>query len=197
MTDPRLIESAWPTSLLPPPPPPPPPGADRPWMGRRAMWFIPAGVVAIIIALQALGTSDNVEQHLEPGDVVTDLNNLRRGQCIDDSTFDEPDAVLSGLITIAACDGPHDVEVSRVHNLEADEGATYPGESAILEQSLEICQPAFGSYVGVDYYESDLDFSAYYPSEQTWRKYDDRTIVCAVFDPSLEPLARSVEDPER
>ena len=187
MTDPPPDPPTWPQSLLPPPPPPARAaiglgcvtrrcGSSRPRWSRSSSQSLALGVIE---QRRRLGA--------KAGDVVTDLKDLEAGDCIDDSTFDEPDAVMSGLITIAVCDGPHDLEVSRVHTLEAGEGATYPGESALIEQSIEMCERAFEPYVGSDYYESSLDYSFYYPTEQTWGKYDDRTIVCVVFDPSLEP----------
>ena len=196
MQHPQPDPHSWPQSFLPPPPPPLPPPADRPWLRHPAV--VPALVVAAIVVVGGLGSSSSTpDRQLEPGDVVTDLNTLERGDCIDDSSFDEPEAALSGLITIAICDGPHDLEVSRVHALEAGEDAVYPGESALLEQSLDICERAFDSFVGFDYDESELDLGAYYPSKQTWRKYDDRTIVCTVFDPSHERLDVTLAGAER
>ena len=197
MTDPQPDPPTWPQTLLPPPPPPPP-GRDRTGVRHPAMRIVPFALVAVVVAVVGVASSSSgADPELKAGDAVTDLSDLEVGDCIDDSTFDEPDAVMSGLITIAVCDGGHDLDVSRVHTLEAGEGASFPGESALIEQSTEMCERAFESYVGSDYYESSLDFAFYYPSEQTWGKYDDRTIVCDVGDPSLEPLDASVAGSER
>lgn len=196
MTDPQPDPPSWPQSLLPPPPPPPP-RRDRTGVRHPAMRIIPFALVAVVVAGAGVASSSSDDSERKAGDVVTDLNELEVGDCIDDSTFDEPDAVMSGVITVALCDGPHDVEVSRVHTLEAGEGATYPGESALTEPSIEICERAFESYVGSDYYESSLDYNFYFPTEQSWGKYDDRTTVCVVFDPSLEPLDAPVAGSER
>ncbi len=66
-----------------------------------------------------------------------------------------------------------------------------------LSRASRSASALFELYVGTDYYESELDFSFYFPSEQMWRKYDDRTIACTVIDPSLELLDGSVAGAER
>jgi hypothetical protein len=182
----------------------------RPWWRHPAapIAAAAAALVAAVVALVVGGSSDTStdrqlelaeavtdtgrDRELGPGDVVVDPSNLAPGDCFDDTTFDEPEAVFVGLITIAACDGAHDLEVAHIEDLEASSSAPYPGELAILERTEELCLTSFDAYVGRDYYESELDFTAYYPSELSWRKHRDRTIVCAVHDPSLEPLDASV-----
>ena len=141
MTDLPPNPPSWPQSLLPPPPPPP--RRDRTGVRHPAMRIVPFALVAVVVAVFGVAASSSgADPELKAGDAVTDLSDLEVGDCIDDSTFDEPDAVMSGLITIALCDGAHDLEVSRVHTLEAGEGAGYPGESSLSSSRALRCASA-------------------------------------------------------
>ena len=45
------------------------------------------------------------------------------------------------------------------------------------------CVPAFTEFVGVDYYESTLDFWWMTPTEETWTQANDRLVQCIVYEP--------------
>ena len=54
-----------------------------------------------------------------------------------------------------------------------------------------------GDYVGADNFTSKLELGYYSPNEVGWRKYDERRVVCCIFDPSFERLTGSVADSGR
>ena len=125
---------------------------------------------------------------LEAGDVVLDLTELAVGQCFDAESFADETSTDYGTITVADCAGPHDAEIFHVAQYPAEAGAPFPGDDALFEHVEVACIPAFGQFVGIDYYESRLDFDVFVPTEATWRKYDDHQITCFVIEPDFTEL---------
>ena len=101
--------------------------------------------------------------------------------------FDDPDAAEEAVSDVAVvdCDEPHDNEVYEVFAL-AD--GDFPGDEAVREQADQGCVAAFDAFVGTPYLDSELDYAWLVPTQESWDQGDDRTVVCVVYDLSLEPL---------
>ena len=50
----------------------------------------------------------------------------------------------------------------------------------MIEKAQTDCKAAFETYVGIDYDNSTLYLSYYYPTEETWTEINDREILCIV-----------------
>jgi hypothetical protein len=133
-----------------------------------------------------------VNPELEPGptkavgDVVFEVSELTAGTCFDDSADDM--ATESGFITVADCAAPHEAEVFSVSALPYDSDAAFPGNAGVIREADEQCEGTFDAYVGTPYMESTLDFGYYFPTEVSWEKYGDRTVVCYLLTMDFTPL---------
>ena len=65
--------------------------------------------------------------------------------------------------------------------------------SSMIEFVIDECMPAFGSYVGLSYEESRLDFMHTYPVKEGWDD-GDRVFQCALYDPGDPELTQSMRD---
>jgi hypothetical protein len=118
------------------------------------------------------------------------LDELRPGDCFNDSTFRTPEQ-LSGEITGVDCGSPHDAEVFALVTVPGEPGGPYPGDDEIVRVGDQMCLDQFAPYVGVDYLDSMWEFGYYSPTEESWRKYDDRLVVCYLGDPGFEKIEGS------
>jgi hypothetical protein len=116
------------------------------------------------------------------------LEDLRVGDCFNDSGHGTPEV---GEITLVDCGSPHDAEVFGEPTLPGNPGAPYPGDDEIDRLSDDLCLREFASYVGIDFEDSMWEFDYSVPSEETWRKYDDRLVVCSLNDPSFNKIEGS------
>lgn len=106
----------------------------------------------------------------------TDVFSIKVGDCLNDGN-------LEGQVTttpVIDCAEPHDSE-AYASVLVAD--GEYPGDQAIFDQADTECGAAFATYVGIDWSESSLNFSYYYPTTESWAN-GDREILCLVYDPA-------------
>jgi hypothetical protein len=114
---------------------------------------------------------------------------LRLGDCFNDSAHGTDEV---GEITVVDCDSPHDAEVFGVATLPGEPGfAPYPGDDEIDSLSEALCMGEFATYVGVDFQDSAWEFGYFAPSEESWRKFDDRLVVCTLNDPSFDKIEGS------
>jgi hypothetical protein len=95
-----------------------------------------------------------------------------------------------GALPTVDCDEPHVGEVIGV--MELPEG-DYPGADALDIEGEAFCLSAFAEYVGIDYAESSLYMTAFWPTGATWSA-GDRQIVCVTVSPTGAPLVGSVRD---
>lgn len=105
-----------------------------------------------------------------------DVFALKVGDCM-------PASDTSGEITdvdVVPCSEPHADEV--FYEFELPDG-DLPGDEEITAQVEAECVPVFSEFVGVDYYESTLDFWWMTPTEQTWTQADDRLVQCIIYKP--------------
>lgn len=119
-----------------------------------------------------------------PGTVRADR--IREGDC-----FDDPDGESVDGFPVVPCDEVHDNQV--FHLFEVPDGE-YPGQDALTRMALERCEAApFTDWTALPLAESDLDVYAVVPSPDTWDRFDDRTVVCALFSRDRSPLRGTSE----
>lgn len=118
----------------------------------------------------------------EAGSVRADR--LRAGDCFDDQDDRSPDA-----FPVVPCAEPHDNEAYFRFVVPGDE---FPGQEALTDQAAARCRAEpFTDYVGRPVESTSLGVFYVLPSQETWERFDDRTIICALFDEGLEPLRGS------
>ena len=101
---------------------------------------------------------------------------LKTGDCLD--LPDDTDLQAGFEITSAqtvACSESHDAQVIGEQELDGEE---YPGEAAIQEIADDFCVTEFESFTGVPLSQSALDVFPLIPTEESWDKADDRTLLC-------------------
>jgi hypothetical protein len=113
---------------------------------------------------------------------------LSVGDCFNDSGLSTPEL---GEITRVDCTSPHDAEVFGVPTLPGAPGAPYPGDDEADRLSYELCLGEFATYVGIDFLDSMWELTYILPAEETWRKYDDRLVVCSLTDPNFNKIEGS------
>lgn len=104
----------------------------------------------------------------------TDAFAIAVGDCLNDGN-------LEGEVTTVPtidCAQPHDSEAYA--SIIVDDG-DYPGEEAILAEADAACLDEFNTFVGVNYDESVLNFSYYYPTAGSWDN-GDREILCLIYE---------------
>ncbi|MHA7984654.1 septum formation family protein [Rathayibacter sp. CAU 1779] len=57
---------------------------------------------------------------------------------------------------------------SEVYALPGLQGSAFPGDDTVTAQADDACQSAFAGYVGVDVYDTQLNFSTFTPSQADW-----------------------------
>lgn len=119
---------------------------------------------------------------------ATDVFTIAVGDCLDDSsTADE----LTEVPTVP-CSADHDLEVYADFELEGDE---WPGDEAVTTEADAGCLAQFERFVGIPFEESALDYSFYWPTEESWDQLDDRLVSCLIFDTA--PTAGSLSGTAR
>jgi Septum formation len=210
-----------PSGTYPPPPPPPgpvPPSAPGPGPRQRhpALPWVVAGVAVLLLVIvigvvliqgdDDASTSTDAERETttsEPPSTTTTSESpttteaatavvfpedLKVGDCFNDSAYGTPEV---GEITRTDCGPPHHAEVFALVTLPGAPDAPYPGDGEITRQGDELCRAQFAPYVGIDYLDSHWDFGFYAPIEDTWRKFDDRLVICYLGDPAFNKIEGS------
>ena len=145
-----------------------------------------AGSISISNPFEDSGAVDvSATETTELGEATTtppdgDYFGLLVGDCIDD---DELQSYIAGNnYQTAPCEGPHDNEVYLVHEFPP---GSYPGEDAVREDLLLICESEFEGYVGRDYESSSLDVYVTWPGSDLWTS-GVRIGECLLYDPDLD-----------
>lgn len=105
-----------------------------------------------------------------------DALSIQIGDC-----FDDVDAEEFDQLPVVPCDNPHDNEAFHAYTIAGDE---WPGDEAILEDSLAECDAVFAEVVGLPYEESTLDWWLMHPTQSSWLVHGDRQATCVMFDPA-------------
>ncbi|MWV49396.1 hypothetical protein GRS96_08930 [Rathayibacter sp. VKM Ac-2803] len=150
-------------------------------------------LIAVALALPLAGCSSVVGSGApeavrdEGGVVVTagvgDAFSVRKGDCLL-----EPDDDRVADVDLVPCADVHDLEVFHAF---AQPGADYTSRNTLLAQAEAACEPEFPPTIGIAYGDSALEYRSFVPSEVSWR-HGDRTVFCAVFDPTTGPAAGSL-----
>ena len=116
---------------------------------------------------------------------------IEPGQCFEAQS--EVKAQLSEL-TEVDCDQEHAQESYAVVEYVAEGSQipdTYPGDDALAKFANGACAGEYGTYVGVDYLDSQLFYTYLLPTARSWED-DDRNVICFVTSAG-EPLQGSVK----
>lgn len=114
-----------------------------------------------------------------------DSYGLLVGDCIDD---DELERYIAGEeFATVSCDDPHGNEVYLVHEFAP---GPYPGEDAVREDLVSVCEDEFEGYVGRAYESSSLDVYVTWPGSDLWAS-GERIGECLLYDVELDDLTGS------
>ncbi|MDO5720550.1 MAG: septum formation family protein [Actinomycetaceae bacterium] len=143
-------------------------------------------LVVATIALLAAGCSSTVFD-LETGNCLNFPDDTDINQGFELSTVD-----------IVECTESHQAEVVGTLRVSDNdfpdvEKDAFPGQAALEEKANDTCLTSFNSYVGTDYDSSELDLFPLTPTEESWNKADDRTIVCVAVNMNNE-VSESFKD---
>lgn len=125
-------------------------------------------------------STDDARRSGEPTEVAT--LKLRVGDCVNDPNLrraENEEEIESGTVTLLPCTRKHDLEIYA--SLRVPDGK-FPGKAAIERRTQE-CLQRFRKFVGLPYSDSRFDVYFYYPTQQSWRLFEDRSIQCAVGHP--------------
>lgn len=112
----------------------------------------------------------------EDGSTTTDVFTIAVGDCLNDGGVEGE----VSEVAVIDCASAHDSEAFKsVMMADGD----FPGETVVSDQAVSDCTSAFSDFIGLDYESSTLDFSYYYPTEDSWSS-GDREILCIAYDPN-------------
>jgi hypothetical protein len=164
------------TDEVAPPPPPAwtPPSEAKPASRLRVL-------IPLIVIFGFLGVVLFLTRNSQSAD------DLAIGQC-----FDVPTETSISTVTKHECTEAHDAEVFL--NVEFNEGNTnYPISLTFERFAADSCSPAFATYVGESFEDSqDLTYGYFYPTGDSWSA-GDRTVTCYVSRIDEAKLTNSVK----
>lgn len=163
-----------------------PPGGtaqtDPGWRRWIRFWWIPALVIALGVGFFTNARRDNDGALASGGTVAVD--DLRVGDCFNSEGEGEV-ADVQGV----PCTEAHEYEVFALATYEGD--GTFPPDEELDAIFMEVCEPAFESYVGAPYATSEIYGSMISPSEGSWAT-GDRSFTCLLFDIDDPALTESL-----
>ncbi|MFD2793928.1 septum formation family protein [Promicromonospora vindobonensis] len=136
----------------------------------------------------------------EPGGEITasaeaDAFEILKGDCIDLGALAGYDDHGEGekyeveSVPVVPCAEPHTGEVYAELVMEGDK---FPGEKGMAKTFEDWCYAEFEKFVGISYDESVYGYTGFYPTKDTWKLLDDRTLQCIVS--SEEPVKGTLKD---
>ena len=111
---------------------------------------------------------------------------LRVGDCFD---LKDPAANEIEDVTAGPCTAAHEFEMFFVGTMPAGE---FPAETVFETYVNDNCGPAFGTYVGKPYADSELSMYWLAPTEEGWRG-GDHSVQCAVYHPRVHVQTQSLK----
>lgn len=117
-------------------------------------------------------------------------SDLRAGDCYD---LKDPAADTIDEVTARPCTEEHEYEMFFVDSLVS---GSYPDQAVFETFVVDNCGPAFASYVGKAYEDSELDVFWFYPEPDAWEG-GDRSVQCALYHPRIHRLTASMKDSAR
>jgi hypothetical protein len=152
---------------------------------RLPLSLIIWGVIlaGVVIASAVFNASRNDEGDItKAGDLQ--ITDLRVGDCFD---LKDPAADLIEDVKAVPCTQEHEYELFHIASLSAN---GYPTDAAFTTFIESECLPAFETFVGLAYDDSELDMFPVVPTKDAWDD-GDRAIQCAVFHPRIHRLTES------
>ncbi len=142
-------------------------GADS-QRGRRAAIFATIALAVIVgviatVALSGFGTGNVFD--LEPG------------ACFDDDEDASQEVRSVSTVPEVDCEEAHDNEVYAVFDVGMP---SFPGGATLGQLAVDGCVDRFADAVGFPMDLTDLDASAFWPTQTTWDQ-GDREVVCFLF----------------
>jgi hypothetical protein len=157
---------------------------------------LPIGGIFILVLIVAGGVGGLIfnASRSSTGEIVKegDLTaaDLRVGDCFD---LKDPAADLIEDVTAVPCTAAHEYEMVFTGSLA--EGA-YPSDDAFTAFFTANCIPAFDTYVGKAYLDSELDIFWLTPTSDAWDQ-GDRSIQCAAYHPRISRLTETLKGSNR
>lgn len=150
------------------------------------------GVVGVGIVSAGAWTLDETTRN-DQGAIVQEgelgVFNFVVGDCITNLA----DADTIDKATGVPCSQPHEYEVYSETFL-SDNSETLPTD--IETQAGEYCMSQFASYVGIDYNSSGLDFTALFPTQESWTG-GDKEITCMLIAENQATISESLKNAQR
>jgi len=140
-------------------------------IGILAIGLSGCSVIENIFPAQA-ERDDETNEVKEAGEA--DVFTMAVGDCLNDQ-----DADVVETIPAVPCTEPHDFEAYYSFDLTGE--GEYPGLETIEGEADQGCYDAFPAFVGIAYEDSALDYSYFYPTEESWGA-SDREIMCIIYD---------------
>jgi Septum formation len=163
-----------------------PPAATPLWRRIPTGWVVVAViVVAASIAGWYFNASRSSSGEISKGGDLT-ASDLRVGDCFD---LKDPAANQVDNVTARPCTDAHEYEIFFVDSLQEGD---YPSEDAFATFVNDSCGPAFDTYIGKAYTDSELDIFWFYPTSDAWGG-GDRSIQCAAYHPRIHRLTESLK----
>jgi Septum formation len=183
-----------------PPWPPPPAQPNRRPVVLAAVIAAAAGLVvgavigaAVMFFVGSLGVFGPDELTRGPGGKLP-LFDLAVGQC---ANGEITDGSSFGSDATVPCSQSHDFEVYASASPPGVEQAVgYPDPRDLAALAGDHCLLALEAFVGSDYDDSDLDYTAIIPSRAAWEA-GDRTVLCALWQVDGDSIVGSARGTHR
>jgi hypothetical protein len=170
---------------------PTPVPASAPLWRRIPVQVIIFGVILLVGAIGGLvfnASRSDTGEIIKSGNLTA--KDLRAGDCFD---LKDPEAEEVDEVTALPCTNEHEYEMFFVGNMADGE---FPAENAVTTFLTDNCLPAFTTFVGLAYEESELDIFWLSPTTESWQQ-GDHSIQCAVYHPRIHRLTSSLQGSAR
>lgn len=125
------------------------------------------------------------------GEVVSsgniDVFHTKIGDCFNDQSYASEIDDVPGV----PCSEPHDNEVYALFDTSL---ASFPGEDQMFEVAFDECLTHFKAFVGASYEASALDVFPIVPTLDSWKRLNDREVVCALYHVQGEKLVGTMRN---
>lgn len=125
---------------------------------------------------------------------VTDAGDLEAFEIAVGDCFNQPDGAMVLSVAAVPCTEPHELEAYATFDLI---GSDFPGNTEVGREADERCTARFEEFVGMAYADSVLELYILHPTEESWTSLDDRTVLCAITDPTGGPVTTTLKGASR
>lgn len=153
---------------------------------RRRAAFLNCGVALLLLTTAC---SDDDGDRMS----VRDVDETSVGTCL---LFGAEVGAEVTTLPVVPCGESHSHEIFAVITSQ-NESDVYPGFEALESEAQTGCFAAFEPYVGIDFFDSDLNYSWMVPTLTSWDRDDDREIICVIANHNGAPLVGSARDARR